>query len=157
VVAACLGWPAAAQAQEPGAGSPSVDQYVESVPTGTDRAAQAPPATAEPRRASPRVRRALRRDGGSDAAALERVVTAPQLGAPAAQRGSPQDRRDDPAGRPAAQRGAPAPETQALRTSEPGVATAAAGAFGAAGPFVMAALAAMALAGVLGRWRRLRR
>ncbi|HEX2088136.1 MAG TPA: hypothetical protein VHF89_20785, partial [Solirubrobacteraceae bacterium] len=80
--------PASASAQVPGqAPNPSIDQYVESVPTtkgsrytrGGDRE--------RPAELPPGVERRLERRAGADAQALKDIATSRALGAPAA--GSP--------------------------------------------------------------------
>jgi hypothetical protein len=90
--------PATASAQAPGEGpNPSLDQYVESIPTrsGTSRTRDRPPG--ERGRLSGEARRRLEREAGRDARALEDVTTSPSLGAPPQRRGDPR-RRDGAAG-----------------------------------------------------------
>jgi hypothetical protein len=88
-----LALPTAALAQAPGEISPdpSVNQYVESVPTskgsrpstgGGAKGAKLPPA----------VQRRIEEQAGADAADLSAIATDPDAGAPAASRDRPRDR-----------------------------------------------------------------
>ena len=102
-----LALPAAALAQAPGEISPdpSVNQYVESVPTskgskpstgGGGKGDKLPPA----------VERRIEREAGADAADLEAIATEPDAGAPAARKGG-RDRSDTASGKRE-----PAPEVE---------------------------------------------
>ena len=74
----------ASAAERPGAASanPSIDQYVERVPSsGGDRDPRARPDSGDGG-VSPEVRRRIREDGGADAAQLEEIVSSSALGAP---------------------------------------------------------------------------
>jgi hypothetical protein len=75
--------------------NPSVDQYVESVPTGDGGTSGGGGAKPEGGTLPQRVRDRLQEEGGSDAAQLEAVATSPALGAPAAGKPAPTTRRDD--------------------------------------------------------------
>jgi hypothetical protein len=75
--------PAAAQnpPEEPPPGVSSIDQYIEQIPTSRgSRVAGAGDGKGQP--LSRKARRALREQGGPDAAALERIATSPAYGAP---------------------------------------------------------------------------
>ena len=82
----CIGCaPQAAQAQAPGANAPSVDQYVESVPTGSGRS-ETPSRQTEAAEPLPqRLTERLEAEGGTDASQLEKIATSPALGAPVTQ------------------------------------------------------------------------
>ena len=64
----------------------AIAQYIEAVPTSSgDRVAGASPTlhqAAQPQAPSPQVARTIKRQGGSDAAALTRIVSSPDYGAP---------------------------------------------------------------------------
>src|SRR5215208_4103253 len=63
--------------------NPSIDQYVESVPSaGGDRSPQGQPHS-NAGSLPPNVRERIRSQGGSDAAQLETIASSPALGAPA--------------------------------------------------------------------------
>ena len=158
---ACAAGPAAgARAQEPGFEGPSLDQYVESVPSaegGTAAPRRSPGAAG---RLPAATRRQLRRQGGSSAAALERIATDPAFGAPPATGAAPASGGDDepePGRRPRAtpardgaggSGGAGGPSgAGTVRESDPGALSAGAGALadaGATGPLALVALALIA-------------
>jgi len=81
-VSVCM--PGVARAQEPGFSSPSVDQYVESVPTGQGPSAPSGGRDEQPAKLPAGVRTRLRQQGGTSARSLENLATDPGLGAPAA-------------------------------------------------------------------------
>ena len=84
VAGLCFGWaPQAVHAQTPGSGAPSIDQYVESVPTGAGRSAPAQPQAKGTEPLPKQVSQRLEAEGGSDARQLETIATSPALGAPA--------------------------------------------------------------------------
>jgi hypothetical protein len=148
LVGLLLGPADSAHAQAPGLGGPSVDQYIESVPTARGPAAVAEPRTAPATRLPAETRRRLRREAGGDAAALEALSTDPATGAPAG--------RSAAAGR----RGGSSQEDSApamLGMSERGSADAAAQALSGGGSAVLLLLAGL-LAGTLAlgavAWRR---
>jgi hypothetical protein len=87
VLLACAGPATVAQAQQSGFESPSVDQYVESVPTGSGPATTTPGSRGGAREPLPAgARRALAAAGGADRAALTAISSSPSLGAPKATR-----------------------------------------------------------------------
>ena len=84
----------------PAAGAnPSVDQYVESVPTGDGGVDVGKPGTPADRPLPARVRERVQEKGGADAAQLEAIATSPALGAPATTAAAP--RRAEGTAKPA--------------------------------------------------------
>jgi hypothetical protein len=70
-----------------GAANPSVDQYVESVPSASgpgpgDGGDDGGPTHGHATTLPPATRKAIRAEGGSDAGALEAIASSPALGAP---------------------------------------------------------------------------
>ena len=147
----CIGCaPQAAQAQSPGSNAPSIDQYVESVPTGSGRS-EAPSRETGSAEPLPRqVAEGIEAEGGTDASQLETIATSPALGAPAPQgagtdgrnSGRRQARRDSGGAR------AKSMTTPATRLNAPSDGAVTAAASAASGLGTPVALLLIALVGV---------
>ena len=84
--AAAPGVASASAARAAGPPPPSaIAQYIEAVPTSSGDSVPGTPnahGAVQPQSPSPQVARTIRRQGGSDAAALTRIVSNPEYGAP---------------------------------------------------------------------------
>jgi hypothetical protein len=79
--------PSATAAVAEASTSPSVDQYVESVPTAGGDTTTHPGRGGHGQALTPGVKRRIRQGGGSDARKLEAIAVSPALGAPAGDHG----------------------------------------------------------------------